>query len=215
MTSGEKMNPPERSPAAHRRARRRLLLGAAGLWLATPARALDLPGVMGLLAQRRSGEARFSEQRFVSGFDQPLSSSGTLNFRAPDRFERRTVQPRAEAMIVDGDMVTIERGGRVRELRLDAIPEMAAVVNAVRGTLSGDAAALRRHFDPTVSGSDANWTILLAPLDERLAAVVRPWRSDGARADVRRVEIQLADGDRSVMDIEPLVAGDRPRSARP
>ena len=147
---------------------------------------------MSLLAQRRSGEVRFSEERTVSGLDRPLLSSGTLSFTAPDNFARRTLQPRAESMIVEGQKVTLERGGRVRQVSLDAIPEMAGIVTAMRGTLTGDAAALRQYFRPTVSGSAARWSITLIPLEERLLdsdqAVAHRWRTrrraqdrDGAR----------------------------------
>ena len=185
--------------------------------LAGPAWALDLPELMGLLAQRRSGEARFSEERFVSGLDRSLVSSGTLSFSAPDSFTRRTLQPRAESMIVEGQKVTLERSGRVRQITLDAIPEMAAIVTALRGTLTGDAAALRQYFRPTVSGSAAEWSITLAPLENRLLEAVKQLRIDGEQADVRVVEILLGDGDRSVMAIEPLPAGaaGKPRTTPP
>ncbi len=177
------------------------------------AQALELDDVMSLLAQRRQGEATFTEERFVSGFEQPLRSSGTLSFRAPDTYARRTLQPRSEAMIVDGQQVTLERGGRVRRIGLDDIPEMAAIVNAVRGTLIGDGAVLRRYFEPTVSGSAANWSLLLKPLDPSLLEAVRQLRIDGTRGEVHRIEIALPDGDRSVMQIEPASAGSPPPRA--
>jgi hypothetical protein len=73
--------------------RRALLLAAcAWPWLAR-AQAFDLKALMQRLGQRRSGEARFTEERIVSGFDSPLRSSGTLSFAAPDRFVRQTLQP--------------------------------------------------------------------------------------------------------------------------
>ena len=197
--------------------RRMWWAGVALFTLAGPAWALDLPELMGLLAQRRSGEARFSEERFVSGLDRSLVSSGTLSFSAPDSFTRRTLQPRAESMIVEGQKVTLERSGRVRQVNLDAIPEMAAIVTALRGTLTGDAAALRQYFRPTVSGSAAAWSITLAPLENRLLEAVKQLRIDGEQADVRVVEILLGDGDRSVMAIEPLPAGaaGKPRTTPP
>ena len=44
--------------------------------------AFDLPELMTLLAKQKSGEARFTEQRFVHGLEGPLDASGTLNFDA-------------------------------------------------------------------------------------------------------------------------------------
>ncbi|MEO7854572.1 MAG: LolA-related protein [Rubrivivax sp.] len=192
------------SGATTERAARALLTAVALCTFCAATSALELSEVMGLLAQRSHVEATFSEERFVSGFEQPLRSSGTLSFTAPDNFARRTLAPRSEAMIVEGQRVTLERGERVRQLSLDAVPELAAIVSAVRGTLSGDAAALGQHFDIAVSGDTRQWSLRLEPREQRLLQSVRELRIDGALGEVRRVEVVLADGDRSVMQVEPV-----------
>jgi len=185
------------------------LLAVAGLWLglAGSAWALDLDELMGLLAQTRSGQARFTEQRLVKGLDAPLTSSGLLSFAAPDRFTRQTLLPRAESMSVEGNTVTLSRSGRSRSLSLDAAPEIEAIVEAIRGTLTGNASSLRQHFKPTVAGDAAQWTLELVPIEPRLAALLAQVRIAGKRAELRSVEMRMADGDRSLMAIEPLPAG--------
>lgn len=180
-----------------------LALGTAFL----PAFAFDLPELMALLAQQRSGEARFTEQRFVSGFDAPLVSSGTLSFAAPDRFTRRTTEPRAETMEVDGNTLTLSRGGRSRSFALDAAPEMAGLVESVRGTLTGNAGLLERHFRTALLGSAQAWTLSLEPRDAQLAGQVRGVSIAGQGGEVNSIEMHLADGDRSVMSITPLPLG--------
>ena len=165
--------------------------------------AFDLNALAALLATRQSAEARFTEERHVAGFDGPLRASGTLAFKAPDTFARHTLEPRAESMIVQGNTVVLERGGRRRQMALDAVPELTALVEAVRGTLRGDAATLRRHFHTRVDGTPALWTLTLVPLDDRLAAQVRELRIAGQQAALRSVELWLAGGDRSLMSIEP------------
>ena len=136
-----------------------------------------------------------------------------MSFSAPDRLERQTLTPRRESFIVEGNQLTLQRGERVRHLTLDSVPELAAMVTALRGTLSGDGSSLRRYFNATVDGRAARWTLTLVPLDFRLLGVVRQLRIDGMHADVRVVELQLADGDRSVTTIEP--AAPKARSATP
>jgi hypothetical protein len=166
--------------------------------------------LMGTLSQRRSGEAKFVEQRFVSVLDQTLTYTGTLTFSAPDRLARHTLTPRPESFVVEGNQLTLQRGERVRRVALDSVPELAAMVEAMRGTLSGDASALQRYFKPTVEGRASRWTLTLVPLDNRLLGVVRQLRIDGYQAEVRVVELQLADGDRSVMTIEPVAKSRTP-----
>jgi outer membrane lipoprotein-sorting protein len=189
------------------RADRRWVCFAVAACAALPAHAaFGFPELMGTLAQRRSGEAKFVEQRFVSVLDQTLTYTGTLSFSAPDRLARHTLTPRPESFVVEGNQLTLQRGERVRRVALDSVPELAAMVEAMRGTLAGDGAALQRHFKPSVEGAAARWTLTLVPLDFRLLGVVRQLRIDGHQSDVRVVELQLADGDRSVMTIEPVTA---------
>lgn len=171
---------------------------------ATATPPLDLDTLMALLAQRKSGEARFTEERTVTGFDSPLRASGTLSFTAPDRFARQTLEPTRERMEVAGHQIRLERGGRARTLTLDSVPELTALVEGLRGTLGGNAALLRRHFQVRVSGHAGLWTLTLAPLEATLATQVRRLQIVGTGADLRSVELTLANNDRSLMLIEPL-----------
>lgn len=169
----------------------------------------DLTALAALLAQRKSGEARFEETRLVSGLDGPLLSSGTLTFTAPDAFARHTLQPRAESMTVQGSVITLKRGGRSRQMTLDAVPELSTLVEAMRGTLTGDAVALQKHFTTAVAGSAQGWKLTLVPRDRALAAQVREVAIEGQRGDPRTVSLWLAGGDSSRMTIEPI---DTPKS---
>jgi len=177
-----------------------LALSASSAW------ALDLPELMGLLAKQKSGEARFTEQRFVRGLEGPLDASGTLSFQAPDKMTRRTLSPRPETMAVDGNTLTLSRGGRTRTLTLDSMPELLGLVEAMRGTLSGNTQSLQRYFRSTVSGTPDKWTLDLVPIDERLAAQVRSLRLSGRAGEVLGVEMEFIGGDRSVMNISPTRA---------
>ncbi|MET0541030.1 MAG: LolA-related protein [Variovorax sp.] len=174
-----------------------LLLAAAPAW------AFDLGELMGLLARQRQGEATFTEQRFVHGLEGPLYASGTLSFTAPDKLTRRTLSPRAESMVVDGNNLTLTRSGRSRSMTLDSVPELLGMVEAMRGTLSGNGAVLQRYFRSTLAGSADKWTLDLAPLDERLAAQVTSLRLSGRAGEVLGVEMEFRGGDRSVMSITP------------
>ena len=191
-------------PRPDRRALLLALLGAATGPL--HAQAFDLKALMQRLAQRKSGEARFTEERIVSGIDGPLTASGTLSFAAPDRFARHTLHPVKESMELQGRTLRLVRGGRTRQLEMDAVPELAALLEALRGTLTGDAALLQTHFRTELSGSESRWVLRLVPRDERLARQVMQIELVGTVADVRSVALQMAGGDRSLMLLEPLAA---------
>ena len=98
---------------------------------------------MALLGQARSGEATFTETRRVEMLDRTLMSSGRLSFRAPDKFIRETLKPHHEKLAVDGNTMTMTVGERSRTMQLDASPEASVLVEAVRGTLTGNRADAR------------------------------------------------------------------------
>jgi outer membrane lipoprotein-sorting protein len=197
-------------------ARRAWRIAGAALTLAgsaAAAPAFDLGALTTLLGQVRSGEATFVETRRVEMLDRTLMASGRLSFRAPDTFVRETLKPRHEKLAVDGNTLTMSLGERSRTMQLDASPEAAVIVEAVRGTLTGNRAALERLFEASVSGSAEHWTLELVPRDLRLRGQVQSVRLSGREATVREVQVLLADGDRSVMTIEPVVPAARPASA--
>jgi len=171
------------------------------------AAAFDLEALTALLARVRSGEATFVETRRIEMLDRTLTSSGRLSFKAPDVFVRETLKPRREKLAVDGNTLTTSIGERSRTLQLDASPEASVVVEAIRGTLTGNRAALERLFEPHVDGDAKSWTLELVPRDLRLRGQVASVRVAGRESTVREVRVLLADGDHSVMTIEPVAAG--------
>ncbi len=180
------------------------LLGAAMALVAQPVSALEVKALMALLAGTPEGKATFVEERTVTGFDAPMTASGELYFKAPHVFERRTLKPSAESMLVNGNTMTLARGGRSRQMALNAAPEAAAIVGAVRGTLVGDAKTLEQYFRLSLSGQADAWLLDLVPRDGSLSASVRQVQMRGSQGVVRGVEIWFANGDRSLMTITPL-----------
>ncbi len=180
------------------------VLGAAG---ALPARAqsaaFGLAQLMQLLASVKAGEATFVEKRSVTMLERTLESSGRLSFEAPDSFVRETLKPRNEKVAVVGNTVTMSQGTRTRTVPLDSIAEAAVIIEAIRGTLTGNRESLDRHFDADVSGDAARWSLELKPRAPRLRELVVSVRVSGRQALVREVVVAMADGDRSVMTIEP------------
>ncbi len=181
---------------------------AVGLTLATlsPAAfaAWDIQQLMQTLAQNKSGRATFVEAKHIALLDKPVESSGELLFTAPDRLEKRTLKPKPESMIVNGDELLIERGRQKYQLQLQAYPELAAFIDSIRGTLAGDRKALERNYRLSLEGTAERWTLQLLPLDEKMQAVIKRIRIAGVRDEVRSIEITQADGDSSLMAIEKL-----------
>ena len=163
---------------------------------------LSLAQLMTNLAKNPQGAATFTEKKFISILEQPVESSGELLFIAPARLEKRTLKPRPETMVLDGDTLTLERGKRKHVLQLKDYPEVAGMIESIRATLAGDRKALERVYHLALNGDTERWALVLTPLDAKVGKVIARIRMEGVRDGVRSVEILQADGDSSLMTIE-------------
>jgi len=175
-------------------------LGAAGVCLAD-----DLETLMSLLAQRKHGHVSFVEEHFLAVLDRPVESSGELVYEAPDRLEKRTLKPKPETLVLEHGVITAHRGRHTYVLNLSDYPQIVPLIDSIRATLAGDRASLERIFKVQLDGSLARWKLLLTPSDATVARSVKEIRIEGTRDAIHSVEIQQADGDRSLLTIGPEV----------
>lgn len=166
--------------------------------------AFDVGQLMGDLAKNKGGKAKFVEKRHVSFLDKPLVSSGEMTYTAPDRLEKRTVTPKPEILLLDKDMLSIEREKQKLSINLANQPEALAFIDSIRGTLAGNRAALERNYLLHLAGNPENWTLTMLPSDQKIAALVQRIVVTGSKGQVRSIEYLQADGDLSVMSIEPV-----------
>jgi hypothetical protein len=177
-------------------------------WLTFPALALaadwNIDSLMRGLARHEGGRAKFVETKTIALLDKPVVSSGELNYVPPARLEKRTLKPKQEFMVLDGDHLRLERGKQVLSIRLSEQPEALAFVDSLRGTLAGDKAALEKNYKLRLSGSEEKWTLDLLPDDQRIAAFVVRITFGGSGNRVEWIRYLQADGDSAAMTIEPL-----------
>lgn len=190
---------------------RRVMLGLvlAASAACSAAAEWGVPQLMATLAANTGGRATFVERKYLAILDAPLVSRGELVYVAPARLERHTVSPRAESVVLDGEVLTIRREGRSQQLRLSDYPEVAAFIDSIRATLAGDRRALERSWQLSVSGRPEHWTLHLLPSDPKLATLIVRIRAEGRDGELRSIEILQADGDRSLMQIERSAATGR------
>lgn len=160
----------------------------------------QLADLMRTLSHNQQQTATFVEKRYLSVLDKPLESSGELSFIPPNRLEKRTLKPKPESVIVDGDVLIVDQSNR-RHLRvkLQERPEISAFVESIRGTLAGDQSALEKVYSIRLSGTAENWRLWLVPLQEQMVRIVSRIQIAGSQGDLTAIEFDFADGDRSEM----------------
>ncbi len=184
-----------------------LVIGLVAIFTATPLRAdaepWTLPKLMAALAKHRSGTARFKEERHFRHLTKPIVLTGTLSYRAPDRMEKTVRTPRTERLVIIGDTQLIY-SGRSKEPRsalLSSFPALAGTIIAMRATLSGDLATLRKNFAIGMTGTRSNWTVRLLPLTAAVQTRVARIAIHGSDDRPSRFDIHNPDGDRITIHI--------------
>ena len=184
---------------------KRIFTGLLFAALSLPAcAAFDVGQLMGELAKIQGGKAKFVEKKYISLLDKPVISTGELSFSAPDRLEKRTLTPRQETLLLDKEMLSIEREKQKLTINLGNQPEALAFIDSIRGTLTGNRAALEKNYLLHLAGTPDKWVLTLLPSEQKIAALVLRIVVSGSKSQIRSIEYLQADGDRSVLTIEPL-----------
>jgi outer membrane lipoprotein-sorting protein len=161
-----------------------------------------LEALMAELGRVQHSKARFVEVKFLKILNKPLELTGTLEYRAPDHLERRTVTPKPESFVVDGDRLLLESArGQRRTLALQDNAVLWAFVESIRSTLKGDLATLQRFYSVALDGGPENWRLSLTPKEPRMGSIISQIQIAGSGGRIERIEIREAQGDRSVMTV--------------
>ena len=171
---------------------------AAGAQGAAP---FDLAHLMARFATVKSASAQFVERRYLHFLKAPLIAKGVLIFTAPNRLEKKTLEPAAENMVIDGDTLTVQREGQTQTLSLSAYPQIGAFIEGIRATLTGDAASLQRIYQTDLQGNANGWLLQLQPRDPAMQAVVRSISISGSGSVIDRIQTIEHDGDRTDLRI--------------
>lgn len=167
----------------------------------------QLPRLMQLLAQNKASKAIFVERKYIGIIDKPVESSGELAFTAPDKLEKRTLKPKPESLVLEGDSLTVDQPGKHRfTVSLQDHPEISAFIESIRGTLAGDHSALGKFYTLELTGSAEEWQLILIPKQARMINIISRIRIGGSHANVKTIDFDQGDGDRSEMVITKVVA---------
>lgn len=163
-----------------------------------------LDQLMSSLAQTKTAKAKFHEIKYLNVLESSVESTGELLYVAPDKLIKRTIKPQPELMKMEGDTLTLERGKNKYTMQIQEAPELAALIESMRGTLAGDRAALEKNFKVALKGKRERWTLLLTPVHTKALQVISNIEVSGSQGEVKVIEVLQANGDRSVTAVEKM-----------
>lgn len=167
----------------------------------TGAQPSDVPGLMELMAKVTSREDRFTETRTVAMLTRPLVLKGTLAYARPDRVEKHVISPYEEHILVQGDQLTLSTQEGTKRIAVNSHPLIRSFIEAIRASLAGEVAVLRRLYHIKFEGNQQGWVLTLRPLDAQAAEYLTSITLTGHGDRLTAVDIQETGGDRSLMQI--------------
>lgn len=166
----------------------------------------DVPGLMELLGNVSSRREHFTETKTLAMLTQPMVLTGTLAYVRPDRVEKHVTSPYTEDLMVQGDRLTLSTPKGTKQIAVDSHPLIRSFIEAIRASLAGDLAVLRRLYHIKFQGTRQQWELTLRPLDPQAAEYVSSITLRGAGDRLRRIDIRETGGDRSLMEIDGPVS---------
>ena len=159
---------------------------------APPALEARLATIRGVMAD----EVRFREERHSQILAQPAIFEGTLRYDSDAGVMSKIVEsPVPISMTVDDRLVSIERDGKVRRIKLTSQPELRALLAGFRGLLTGDVGGLEKHFELSFTESVGGWRLRMVPRSRRLAKELEEMIVDGTDSGVAGICTRMANGD--------------------
>ena len=157
---------------------------------------------MHLLAQVAESRSSFTEVKTIAALTVPLRASGVLLYRRPDYFEKTTIQPQPERIVVEGERLTVSNDREPsRAVDLDSQPIIRGLVDAIRGTLAGELTLLQRTYRVEMDGDLAGWRLTLTPTDPAVKGAVSRIVIAGRQDALQIIHTVQANGDESRMTI--------------
>lgn len=178
-------------------------LVAAGPSQAGEPAPLALDRLAGIITGAPDHTAKFSEERRLMLLTEPVRLEGTLLFRAPDRFEKHTLSPRREDLVVEGEWVTVSLPDSHTDLRLNMAddPVLHGLLFSLQSLLTGKPGRLSEIFEVEAWGDADGWILRLKPGPPDLAERILAIRVTGEGRWIRTIELWETTGDYLIMSI--------------
>lgn len=190
------------------------MLAVALMAIAPVAFAAPAPGVQARLAPAPVLRGDFVQDKQVAGFRRPLRSSGRFLLVRGQGLAWDTEAPfPGETVLAQGQLYTRAPDGQRRVL-LDgqASPGAAAATSLLLALLGGDLDVLAADFELQESVDGQHWELSLEPRPGPMQAAFARLRLAGDR-HVREVEVEEANGDRTLIRFEGIEEAQAPTAA--
>ena len=155
----------------------------------------DLSTITATLSTPQEINATFAQERKLSGFAKPLTSSGKFTVRRGEGIVWEQQKPFTLTVTMDATGLTQrDHLGNVTRLAIDKNPSLAGLATLLRALFEGDVPTLTRFFAISADDRGDSWRLDLTPTDETLKFIFSRIVIDGQDA-VTGLELYDRQGD--------------------
>lgn len=170
-------------------------LGLTGaVWAGT---APDLESLMRQLATVTQVEAGYREVVESQLLQQPISTSGHLLYRAPDRLDK--ISDRGDSIRIEGETLTLSQGSGQTRIAIADQPALQTLISALRAIFAGDLGRLRTDYALELQPHAEGWVLELTPRERRFLTLFEHIRIQGQGGRIDSLEVQEGNGDRRTL----------------
>lgn len=175
---------------------------------AVAASSVDADWILARLARPAPMRTSFVELRGSRLLKAPLRIEGEYQRPSNDTLVREVRAPYAETTTIRAGEAAISRNGKSRRFPLSRAPELQGLQASFGALLAGDRKLLEQHYRIATQGTRQQWTLVLTPKDQVLAAKVRDITLRGRGAELRCIETQATATKNAPGDLQrTLLAG--------
>ena len=159
---------------------------------------LDLPALLELFAQKKKSTVDFNEEKHTFFLDQPIKSSGYIEFSAPNKLNKFILNPEKISQKITGDILEIKSLDETHTIDLNDHPEFSVLLQSIISVLSGDLVSLKKDFKVNFTNTGSNWSLLLSPHDSYISGYIESIKMYGHKNKLSKIVVIEPNNDRSI-----------------
>ncbi len=166
----------------------------------------DASALFAKLAEVKSLEARFVEEKHLALLAVPLTSRGRLHYQAPGYLARVVEEPEPATLLITPKTLRVTDRNGTETIDLRTSNTLRLFVTSLVRVFSGDEKALAESYAMRFEAppGDATWTLTLTPRAAPLTEMIRALELSGTGVTVTTIVVREPSGDRSVMTIRDV-----------
>ena len=168
------------------------------LFFITPAHALELKELLHLFSQKKQSTVDFSEEKYASFLDEPIKSSGYMEFIAPNKLHKVILKPEKISQKISANELEVINASETHIINLDDHPEFSIILRAIINVLAGDQAALKKDFKIIFHYKKSDWTLFLSPHDSYISDYVESIKIEGNKNKISIITVTEPNNDQSI-----------------